>query len=47
MDARSGWCLGCLRSIDEIIAWPRLDDAGKRAVLALLPTRRAGADRPA
>jgi predicted Fe-S protein YdhL (DUF1289 family) len=47
MDARSGWCLGCLRSIDEIIAWPRLDDAGKRAVLTLLPTRRAGADRPA
>jgi predicted Fe-S protein YdhL (DUF1289 family) len=47
MDARSGWCLGCRRSIDEIMAWPRLDDAGKRAVLALLPMRKTAAERPA
>ena len=37
----TGWCEGCARSIDEIAAWGRLDDAGKRAVWALLPARRA------
>jgi len=40
LDAESGWCLGCLRSIDEIAAWGALDDAGKRRVLAALPSRR-------
>ena len=40
MHAGSGWCEGCLRTIDEIAAWSRLDDAGKREVLALLPKRR-------
>ena len=27
MDARSGWCEGCLRTLDEIAAWSTLDDA--------------------
>ncbi|HRI17380.1 MAG TPA: DUF1289 domain-containing protein, partial [Burkholderiaceae bacterium] len=40
IDERSGWCLGCWRSIDEIAAWSKLDDAGKRAVLDALPLRR-------
>jgi predicted Fe-S protein YdhL (DUF1289 family) len=40
MDARSGYCRGCARTIDEIIAWSRLDDGAKRAVWALLPARR-------
>lgn len=40
LDAESGWCLGCLRSIDEIGAWGALDDAGKERVLAALPARR-------
>jgi predicted Fe-S protein YdhL (DUF1289 family) len=40
MDPASGWCEGCLRSIDEIIAWSRLDDAGKRAVWDQLAARR-------
>ena len=26
MDERSGWCVGCFRSLDEIAAWSRLDD---------------------
>jgi predicted Fe-S protein YdhL (DUF1289 family) len=47
MNPANGYCEGCLRSIDEIVAWTRLDDAGKRAVLAQLPARRAAADRPA
>jgi uncharacterized protein len=40
MDAATGWCEGCLRTIDEIAAWGRLDDAARRAVLAGLPERR-------
>jgi predicted Fe-S protein YdhL (DUF1289 family) len=45
MDAASGWCEGCLRSIDEISAWSRLDDAAKRAVWAALAQRRAALER--
>ena len=41
MDAATGWCEGCLRTLDEITVWSRLDDAGKRAVWAALPGRRA------
>lgn len=40
MDPASGWCEGCLRTIDEITAWSRLSDDGKRAVLARLSERR-------
>jgi hypothetical protein len=40
MDAATGWCEGCARTIDEIAAWSRLDDADKRSVLDLLPARR-------
>lgn len=47
MNPATGYCDGCLRSIDEIVAWTRLDDAGKHAVLAQLPARRAAVQRPA
>jgi predicted Fe-S protein YdhL (DUF1289 family) len=40
MDARTGWCDGCLRTIDEIAAWSRMDDDAKRAVWADLVRRR-------
>ena len=40
MDERSGWCEGCLRTIDEIAAWSVLPDDAKRALLATLPQRR-------
>jgi predicted Fe-S protein YdhL (DUF1289 family) len=40
MDAATGWCAGCLRSLDEIAVWSRLDEAAKRAVCAALPQRR-------
>ena len=48
MDPRSGWCEGCLRNIDEIVAWGSLDDAAKRRIVALLPARReqVGTDTP-
>lgn len=40
MHTGSGWCEGCLRTIDEIAAWSVLDDLHKRAVWKLLPQRR-------
>jgi uncharacterized protein len=40
MHAGTGWCEGCLRTIDEIAAWGALDDGLKREVLALIPARR-------
>jgi uncharacterized protein len=41
MHAPTGWCDGCLRTIDEIANWGRLGDAGRQAVLQSLPPRRA------
>jgi predicted Fe-S protein YdhL (DUF1289 family) len=40
MHAHTGWCEGCLRTIDEIAAWSVLDDRSKRTVWKLLPQRR-------
>jgi uncharacterized protein len=40
MHAPTGLCEGCLRTIDEIARWSRLDDSARRAVLAQLPQRR-------
>jgi predicted Fe-S protein YdhL (DUF1289 family) len=41
MDAATGWCSGCLRTLDEIAGWSRLDEASKRTVWLGLPDRRA------
>ena len=41
MHATSGWCEGCLRTLDEIAAWSTLDEDAKRTVWTLLPQRRA------
>lgn len=40
MDRRSGWCEGCLRTIEEIGAWSTLSDDAKRAVWQQLEQRR-------
>ena len=40
MDLRSGYCEGCLRTIDEIAAWSKLSDTEKRAVWTLIEQRR-------
>ena len=47
IDPATGWCAGCLRTIDEIAAWGSLDDRAKRAVWKVLPERRAERDRRA
>jgi predicted Fe-S protein YdhL (DUF1289 family) len=39
MDAASGLCEGCLRTLDEIGAWSRLGDEAKREVWSQLERR--------
>jgi predicted Fe-S protein YdhL (DUF1289 family) len=46
MDAATGWCKGCYRTIDEIIAWGQGDDALKQAIWQALPARHAQAAFP-
>ena len=41
MDAHSGLCVGCLRTLDEIAAWGTLGDEAKRAVWRLIEQRSA------
>ena len=39
MHPGTGWCEGCLRTLDEIAAWGRMNDAARRSVWARLPER--------
>lgn len=39
MDASTGLCEGCWRSLDEIAQWSRADDQAKRAILARIAQR--------
>jgi hypothetical protein len=41
IDAGTGWCVGCSRTIDEIAQWAGLDPDAKRKVWDLLRQRRA------
>lgn len=45
MDAVSGWCEGCLRSLDEIAAWSQMDEGAKAAVWQQLEQRRQALQR--
>ena len=40
MDEATGWCAGCLRTLDEITLWSRLTESGKQAVWDALAQRR-------
>ncbi len=40
MNGATGWCEGCLRTIDEIAHWSQLIDRDKLAVWKVLPQRR-------
>lgn len=39
MHPTTGWCEGCMRTIDEIGAWSRMDNPAKLAVWSQLPDR--------
>jgi predicted Fe-S protein YdhL (DUF1289 family) len=41
LDQSSGLCLGCLRSGDEIAAWPKADDRLRAEILVRVAKRRA------
>lgn len=46
MMENTGWCEGCLRTLDEIAVWSLLDDAEKNAVWDALEQRRSGQHNP-
>jgi predicted Fe-S protein YdhL (DUF1289 family) len=39
INAASGWCIGCRRTLDEIAGWTRGSEAWRDAVMAALPAR--------
>ncbi|MDF2384622.1 DUF1289 domain-containing protein [Nostoc ellipsosporum NOK] len=39
MDAATGWCIGCGRTLAEIAGWGETDQADRDAVMAELPAR--------
>jgi predicted Fe-S protein YdhL (DUF1289 family) len=41
LDAHSGLCLGCGRTIDEIAHWSAMSEAERARIMAELPKRRA------
>jgi uncharacterized protein len=40
LDVRSGLCIGCARTLDEIARWGEMRVEERRAIMALLPARR-------
>jgi len=44
MNAQTQLCEGCLRTLDEIAAWGRMDDATKREVWQAIGERLARKD---
>ena len=40
LDRKSGFCLGCKRTIDEVARWPMMDDDERRKVVEALKTRK-------
>lgn len=45
LDARSGLCLGCGRTIDEIARWTAMSEAERARVMSELPWRLAAGRR--
>ena len=41
LDPDTGWCLGCLRDLEEIAGWSSLGDAQKLSILKRIEARRA------
>jgi uncharacterized protein len=39
MDAASGLCAGCGRTLDEIARWGAMNDVERREIVAALPQR--------
>ena len=41
LDEASGTCIGCGRTLAEIAQWATMSDAERRAIMAVLPARKA------
>jgi predicted Fe-S protein YdhL (DUF1289 family) len=41
MEPRTGWCLGCFRTIAEITAWSKLSEIEREPIWVALPSRRS------
>jgi predicted Fe-S protein YdhL (DUF1289 family) len=41
MDAKTGLCIGCARTIAEIAGWSAMSEAERRSIMAGLPARLA------
>ena len=46
MDAETGLCVGCARTLQEIAGWAAMTDGERRRIVLALPARRRQA-RPA
>lgn len=45
MDAATGWCIGCGRTLDEIARWGATTPADREAVMAALAERMKALER--
>lgn len=45
LDPASELCAGCMRTLDEIAAWPEADEAERLAIVGRLRSRRRAAGR--
>jgi predicted Fe-S protein YdhL (DUF1289 family) len=45
IDAGSGLCRGCARTLDEIARWSQMGEAERAAVMRALPGRTQGTPR--
>lgn len=41
LSPETGWCMGCLRTVEEIRAWPQADRGVRLAILERIAARRA------
>lgn len=46
MDADTGLCAGCLRTLNEIAAWSTMPESDKRRVWQQIVTQRMGPNAP-
>jgi predicted Fe-S protein YdhL (DUF1289 family) len=44
MDAGTGLCLGCGRTLDEIAGWAAMSPEERRTIMSVLPARKALAE---
>ncbi len=47
INVSSQLCEGCFRTIDEIVAWSRIDNDAKRAIWVQIGMRASGVAKPA